>query len=96
MPEVIDEMQMLEDDFTFNKLLNNFILIEAEINFRIQSVIKILTLGNYNSNSYNYRILEELYPGFDDYEFDEDPETYDIIDETHILNSTYWAVRRLK
>ncbi len=65
------------------ELMNQIILIEAEYNNKIQSVIKVMSIGDYNQSEVVGPLT--FYPSFSlgkDVELD--------------LNCTSWAIRRLK
>jgi hypothetical protein len=65
-------------------LMNQIILVEAEYNNKIQSVIKVLSLGDYNES--------KIPLGFQIYQNFTTPKIGDKID----LNCESWAIRRLK
>ena len=64
--------------------MNQIILIEAEFNNRIQSVIKVLSLGDYNQSKIPLGLM--IYSNFDT------PQTGDMLD----LKCQLWEIRRLK
>jgi hypothetical protein len=71
-------------ELSVSELMNQIILVEAEYNNKIQSVIKVLSLGDYNNS--------EIPLGFQIYSNFTTPKTGDKID----LNCKSWAIRRLK
>jgi hypothetical protein len=73
------------DELTGDELMNQIILVEAEFNNKIQSVIKVLSIGDYNNN--NVTASKQIYDNFV-----LTPATL----SGNKLNCQSWAVRRLK
>ncbi len=71
-------------ELSVSDLMNQIILVEAEFTNKIQSVIKVLSVGDYNDSKIPLGL--QIYPNFTT------PETGDEID----LNCKSWAIRRLK
>lgn len=78
-------------ELTVDELMNQIILIEGEFTNKIQSVIKKLSVGDYNRG--NIPVGREIYPNFTvPDQIQQTPAVLDPID----LNCASWAVRRLK
>jgi len=86
--KVPDDPYSITDPLTF---MNGMILIEAEYTNKVQSVIKKLSLGDYNRG--DIQVGTEIYEKFT--VLDQKPDTVDILDPIS-LNCKSWAVRRLK
>jgi hypothetical protein len=71
-------------ELSVSDLMNQIILVEAEYNNKIQSVIKVLSIGDYNHNNLTKDI--EFYKGFS---LSKDQASFS-------LNCQSWAIRRLK
>jgi hypothetical protein len=84
-------MSLPNDDMITDSLIfmNKMVLIEAEFNSKIQSVIKQLTVGDYNNNE--VLVGTKFYGGF----IVED-QSSQLGNQGLLLNCQSWAIRRLK
>ncbi len=82
------------EELTVGELLDSIILIEAEISWRVQSVIKTFSLGDYGNLHLEEKIeslYKKIYPNADNLE----TENGLITQPTFTLKNKHYAIRRL-